>query len=261
LPALIVFSHARWNCDHQRPQQLLSRLARHFPVVFIEEPVPNARYDLFECLVPAPHVEVIRPHSTHSAAGFHDDHLPALQTQLAAFLRERGIDDYFVWFSNPMAVPLVHDLLPRAIIYDCMDALSALNAASSQFIQRENALYHMADLVLTDGATLYEEKRQRHINVHCFPSSAEAALPESNQQETAALGTHWDATADTVHALIKALPDYGRDPEKAADPAIPGKLVQQSGVHETQIFGEIDQPVYLRAPLGTPSAGSTASPV
>ena len=252
MPALIVFLHARWNFDYQRPQQLLSRLARNFPVIFIEEPVPNARYDLFECLAPAPHVEVIRPHSIHSAAGFHDDHLPALQTHLAAFLRERGIDDYFVWLSNPMAVPLVHDLLPRAIIYYCMDALLALNTASSQFIQRENAIYHMADLVLTDSASLYEEKRQRHINVHCFPSSVDKVLLEPDLKKTAAVGTSWDATADAIYALIKALPDYGRDFDKSA---------QQPEINGTQIFEEMDEPVYSTAALGTPSAGSTVSPV
>ena len=214
--------------------------------------MPSARYDSFECLAPAPYVEVIRPHSIHSAAGLHDDHLPALQAQLAAFLHERGIDDYFVWLSNPMAVPLVHNLLPRAIIYDCMDALLALNAASSQFIQRENALYHMADLVLTDSASLHEEKRQRHINVHYFPSSVDAAPPESSQQKTTAVGTSGDATADAIYVLIKALPDYGRNFDKPA---------QQPEATKTQLFEEMDEPVYSTAALDTPSAGSTASPV
>jgi len=39
MPHLIVLSHLRWNFVYQRPQHLVSRLARHFPVLFLEEPV------------------------------------------------------------------------------------------------------------------------------------------------------------------------------------------------------------------------------
>src|SRR5215204_4858421 len=36
---LIVHSHLRWDFVWQRPQQLLSRLARRRPVLFVEEPM------------------------------------------------------------------------------------------------------------------------------------------------------------------------------------------------------------------------------
>ena len=36
MPHLIVFSHLRWNFVFQRPQHLLSRLARHYAVIFVE---------------------------------------------------------------------------------------------------------------------------------------------------------------------------------------------------------------------------------
>ena len=39
MPHLVVFSHLRWNFVFQRPQHLLSRLVRHYHVVFVEEPV------------------------------------------------------------------------------------------------------------------------------------------------------------------------------------------------------------------------------
>ena len=174
MPTIIVFSHLRWNFVYQRPQHLLSRLARHYQIVFMEEPVPNGD-DFLEHLRPAPNVEVLRPHVTSTLPGFHDDHLPVLQNQLAEFIRERRIDDYLIWFYTPMALPLVNGLKPRAVIYDCMDELSCFMNAPRQLIQRENALYHMADLVLTGGPSLYRAKRQRHANVHCFSSSVDAA--------------------------------------------------------------------------------------
>src|SRR5690606_7682799 len=39
MPHLIVFSHLRWDFVYQRPQRLLSRLARDYRVLFVEEPV------------------------------------------------------------------------------------------------------------------------------------------------------------------------------------------------------------------------------
>ncbi len=173
MPTIIVFSHLRWNFVYQRPQHLLSRLAKHYQIVFIEEPVPNGD-DFLEHLRPAPNVEVLRPHVASTTPGFHDDHLPVLQSQLAEFIRERGIDDYLVWFYTPMALPLANGLKPRAVIYDCMDELSGFMHAPRQLIQRENALYQLADLVLTGGPSLYRSKRERHGNVHCFSSSVDA---------------------------------------------------------------------------------------
>ena len=173
MPTIIVFSHLRWNFVYQRPQHLLTRLAKHYQIVFMEEPVPNGA-DFLEHLTPAPNVEVLRPHVTSSIAGFHDDHLPVLQSQLADFLRTRGIDDYLIWFYTPMALPLAGELQPRAVVYDCMDELSAFMHAPRQLIQRENALYQMADLVLTGGPSLFRSKRERHDNVHCFSSSVDA---------------------------------------------------------------------------------------
>src|SRR6185437_1715727 len=36
---IVVFSHVRWNCVCRRPQQILTRLARSWRVLFIEEPL------------------------------------------------------------------------------------------------------------------------------------------------------------------------------------------------------------------------------
>lgn len=174
LSHLIVFSHLRWDFVYQRPQHLLSRLAARFPVVFVEEPIPNAPRAFLERLHPCAGVEVLRPHLTGSTWGFHDDHIPKLQDMLADYLQEQGIDDYLLWFYTPMAVPLAATLSPKVVVYDCMDELAAFKNAPRQLLQRESALYKMADLVFTGGMSLYESKRERHPQVHCFPSSVDA---------------------------------------------------------------------------------------
>jgi UDP-galactopyranose mutase len=174
-PTLIVFSHLRWDFVYQRPQQLLSRLAQDFQVVFVEEPVPGAAHAVLEKLSPCEGVTVLRPHLVGSAAGFHDDHIPQLQILLADHHQETGTGDYWLWFYTPMAMPLTAGLDPVGVVYDCMDELSAFRHAPRQLLQRESALFHMADLVFTGGQSLYESKRERHPETHCFPSSVDAA--------------------------------------------------------------------------------------
>ncbi|MEO5843419.1 MAG: glycosyltransferase [Caldimonas sp.] len=175
MPHLIVFSHLRWAFVFQRPQHLLSRLARHFHVVFVEEPMHTSGPAYLERTTPCKGVEVLRAHTPVDAGGFHDDQLSALQPMIGGYLADNLIDDYLVWFYTPMALPLLGDLSPRAIVYDCMDELSAFKHAPRQMRQRETALLKCADLVVTGGPRLYEAKRGANPNVLCLPSAVDAA--------------------------------------------------------------------------------------
>ncbi len=175
---LIVFSHLRWAFVYQRPQHLLSRLGPHHPVLFIEEPVyldPADGPPRIDRIPKGPGVEVLVPRTPIAAGGFHDDQLPVLKPLLAEYLRRHAIDDYLVWFYTPMALPLLSELRPRAVVYDCMDELSAFKDAPRQLRQRETALMKATDIVFTGGPALYEAKRSLHPNVHGLPSSVDAA--------------------------------------------------------------------------------------
>lgn len=172
---LVVFSHLRWDFVYQRPQQLLSRLARRMPVLFVEEPVPGAACATLEVMDPEPGVRVLRAHVTSEGAGFHDAHMAQVQVLLQAYLQQHAIARYWLWFYTPMALPLAARLHPQGIVYDCMDELAAFKFAPPELLQREDALFSQADLVFTGGFSLYEAKRARHPAVHCFPSSVDAA--------------------------------------------------------------------------------------
>ena len=63
----------------------------------------------------------------------------------------------------------------RLAVYDCMDELSLFAGAPPALLEREAELLDWADLVFTGGPSLYRAKRDRHPNVHCFPSSVDAA--------------------------------------------------------------------------------------
>ncbi len=171
MPTIVVFCHLRWDFVFQRPQQLLSRLARHYRVLFIEEPVYDDGASYLEQSTPMPNVTVCRPHTPVHAVGFHDDQIRVLQPMLATLLApgERPV----VWFYTPMALPLLQALRPSRVVYDCMDELAAFKNSPKQLLQRETALLNLADLVFAGGPSLYEAKRERHANVHCFPSSVD----------------------------------------------------------------------------------------
>jgi glycosyltransferase involved in cell wall biosynthesis len=54
-----------------------------------------------------------------------------------------------------------------------MDELAAFKNPPKQLLQREMALLSVADLVFAGGPSLYQAKRERHANAHCFPSSVD----------------------------------------------------------------------------------------
>jgi UDP-galactopyranose mutase len=171
MPTMIVFCHLRWNFVYQRPQQLMSRLAQFFRVVYVEEPIYDAGEPYLDCSSPAPNLTLCQPHTPVHAAGFHDAQIPMLQPLLAQILP--ADEDPIVWFYTPMAVPLLQELHPGLVVYDCMDELAAFKNSPKQLLQRETALLALADLVFAGGPSLYEAKRARHANAHCFPSSVD----------------------------------------------------------------------------------------
>ncbi len=173
---VVVLSHLRWNFVYQRPQHVLSRLAASRPVLFVEEPVhdPRARPHA-ELARPQPNVLVCRPHTPVSAPGFVDAHLPVLHGIIDELVRSEHIDDFVLWTYTPMPMPLVRKLGPLAIVYDCMDELSAFLGSPPELVPRERELFRVADLVFTGGPSLYRAKRDLHPAVHCFPSSVDVA--------------------------------------------------------------------------------------
>lgn len=174
-PALIAFSHLRWDFVYQRPQHLLTRLAAQRRVIFIEEPVHHEGAGRsWNRHVPHPQVLVCRPHTPLRSGGFSDEQFPALHSLIQQLVREEDLEDYLLWFYTPMALPLAQGLRPQAIVYDCMDELSAFLRAPRQLLQREAELLRCADVVFTGGPSLYRAKKDRHPHVHCFPSSVDA---------------------------------------------------------------------------------------
>ena len=166
----LVLSHLRWNFVYQRPQHLLARCAKENRVWFWEEPEysegaqPSVDVKNFE-----PNLTVIVP---QLPAGLSDSQNFALQGELIhEFLESNRVSDPVLWYYTPMARNFTRELDSSAIVYDCMDELSAFRGAPPGLRAAETELLSGADLVFTGGPSLYQLKRTHHPSVHCFPSS------------------------------------------------------------------------------------------
>jgi UDP-galactopyranose mutase len=173
IPDLICFSHLRWDFVYQRPQHLLSRCAQTRRVFVIEEPIASPDDSCWldisrrEC-----GVWVAVPYLPR---GLSEKNAIALQQQLInGLFTEAQVQAPILWYYTPMAVPFTHHLNASAVVYDCMDELSAFKGAHPELQAREAHLFELADLVFTGGYTLYKAKQNQHSNVHAFPSSIDA---------------------------------------------------------------------------------------
>ncbi|MGA0609344.1 glycosyltransferase [Caldimonas sp. KR1-144] len=171
---IVAFSHVRWRGVFARPQQLLGRLAQRFRVVYVEEPVPAPGPARLVCSSAGPGIEVITPHTPIDEPGFHDAQLPGLKPLLDSHFQSLDGSELVLWFCTAMALPLAASLRPRAVVYDCVEDLSAFKDAPRQLRQRESALMRSAQLVLAGGPRLFEARRDSHANIHCLPNGVDA---------------------------------------------------------------------------------------
>jgi UDP-galactopyranose mutase len=172
-PFLICFSHLRWDFVFQRPQHLMTRLAKSCRVVFWEEPKEVA--GLLEPLLS------LRPCSKSGVTvaspeiplGLDQHETDAALRVLLDRVQANRDGKLILWYYTPMMLSFSQHLEADCIVYDCMDELTNFKFAAPDLRAREAQLLQTADLVFTGGYSLYEAKRDRHPSVHPLPSSVE----------------------------------------------------------------------------------------
>ncbi|MDR5857676.1 glycosyltransferase family 1 protein [Caballeronia sp. LZ062] len=172
----LCLCHLRWNFVYQRPQHVLSRMAKHAEVLFFEEPrrMDEAEADAWlEVRTTNEGIRVLTPWLPSDQTQEDDER--AQRALLDAYLADTETWDLGLWYYSPMMLAFTDHLDARLIVYDCMDELSAFKDAPPQLTQREARLMRKAHVVFTGGQSLYESKRRFHHNVHAFPSSVDVA--------------------------------------------------------------------------------------
>jgi len=181
---LICLSHLRWDFVYQRPQHLLSRCSKDRRVFFFEEPVYGEGPLRLDVSQREENLYVVVPHLPEGLLS--EVSVEAIQHALIdRLISEHAIKDYVLWYYTPMALGWTHHLKPAAVVYDCMDELSAFKFAPRALREREAELLSRADVVFTGGQSLYEAKKDKHPNIHAFPSSIDRAHFAQAREEIA----------------------------------------------------------------------------
>lgn len=183
-PAVVCFSHLRWDLVFQRPQHIMTRLSDSFDVVYWEEP----RFDA-ECERPrlerlALSQGLVRAIPVLPAGLDSSKTDSALRMLLQAEVASHAGALVF-WYYTPMMLAFSAAVRSDLIVYDCMDELANFAFAPGDIAEREADLMARADMVFCGGRSLYEARRGRHPNIQCFPSGVDIAHFSRDAAQTA----------------------------------------------------------------------------
>ncbi|MES2710476.1 MAG: UDP-galactopyranose mutase [Pseudomonadota bacterium] len=249
---LICFSHLRWHSVFQRPQHIISRFARVRPTYFFEEPVGGSVAMLERSVCSATGVHLITPVLPDPAD------TSALRMLLDELLTEVG--SATAWYYTPAARRFTAHVAWKAVVFDCMDELSAFRFASPELKLLEQDLMRAADVVFTGGQSLYEARKDSHGNIHCFPSGVDLAhfmtargtLSEpSDQRHVAASKIGYFGVIDErldmdlIAGIAAARPDWNIVMVGPVAKLKPSELPQASNIHwlGSRDYGQL--PSYL----------------
>lgn len=153
----------------------MSRFAQDRRVIYWEEPeeaLPGCEPALGVRVCAETGVTVVTPSLPQGLS--EDGREAALKALLDSFLAgEQG--PFIRWYYTPMMLPFSRHIAAACTVYDCMDELANFRFAPPQLLDLERELFAFADVVFTGGYSLYEAKRDRHPNIHPFPSSVDRA--------------------------------------------------------------------------------------
>jgi glycosyltransferase involved in cell wall biosynthesis len=173
----------RWDFVWQRPQQILSRLAAHTRILFLEEPIflddlSTARLDIS---VPFANVFRAVPYISSTLRNDPDKYHAMVRSLVQDALSDGGklkglFSNPIQWFYSPATAPAMLGAFNEVgVVYDCMDELAQFRFAHPDLPRCERLLLSAADVVFTGGHKLYDAKRRYHRNVHFFGCGVDVA--------------------------------------------------------------------------------------
>ncbi len=158
---MVVFCHLRWDFVYQRPQHIISRMAKDQKILLIEEPWRREHEPDSRLTKVTENLHVLQPNVWS---------IDEIENVLAQYTGKKVATG---WFYSASFVPLLSYFEFDTIVYDCMDELALFKGAPEKLMEQERYLMANTNVVFTGGKSLYESKAQHHDNVHCFPSSVD----------------------------------------------------------------------------------------
>jgi glycosyltransferase involved in cell wall biosynthesis len=159
---LIVFSMTRWDSTFTRTSQIMSAFSRYRKVYFFEAPIFGvSKAPIYLLRETRDDVLVVEPYLPEDMSVF--DQKKALSDILIKLISDESIHDYTIWSDTPKVIPLIRDMVPKALIYDCIADYSIESP------ELEKEMFNRADVVLTSSHALYAAKHSLHTNIHNNP--------------------------------------------------------------------------------------------
>jgi glycosyltransferase involved in cell wall biosynthesis len=174
---LVVLSHLRWEWVWQRPQHIISRLARTRPTIFVEEPlwadvaapaVCTRNQDGLTRLW----LQLPRERSRGRAPEYGRAPVPLYSQAVRDRLGQQTCD---VWLYAPTALPIAESLDPRLLVYDVMDDLSSFADATPETKLLMRRALARADVAFAGGRSLHRSAAAARGDrpTFLFPSGVE----------------------------------------------------------------------------------------
>jgi glycosyltransferase involved in cell wall biosynthesis len=204
---IVCLSFGTWDDDWGTPQQLMSRLAKHNRVFFVDQPISLLSFFMGVRTKDEVWRDLkrwrrgYREVAKNVYAGSPPPNLPSrsnkivnvisgfiLRRWLARQVRQIGFKDPIYWNFQPWFPNLGRAMQPALSVYHCVDDWASVPhwwISASSVRARDAECCREADVVICTGRNLAQSRRHLNPNVHFLPNGASvelfasATLPET----------------------------------------------------------------------------------
>jgi len=173
-PTLLCLAHLGWDNVWQRPQQILSRLARYYRVIYVNEPFLTSAEG-------EPHLRSVAsvgnvsawqpffPERKEVLEQWRENYLALVKKLLLdqELVHQNGVlsaaRPLILWFYTPTPYYFLEHFPADLVVYDVMDELANFKHAAADLRQRESILLEQTDLVFAGGRTLSPAASSQNI--------------------------------------------------------------------------------------------------
>lgn len=172
---IIVLPNIPWSYRWQRPQQILTRLAKEGFNIFYISLVTSEREYISEIAGNIFEVHIKTSTEGNVLRDFHldkqntDDFIKSINNLLSKYIKEDSL--LFVLHPVWKNIALGIDKVKR--IYDLMDLYSGFPGAKDELIKAEEELITKSDAILTTASTLYEFAKTLNQNVYMVKNGSD----------------------------------------------------------------------------------------
>ena len=180
---IVCFSHLKWDPRlFQRPQQVMSRLARRHRVLYVKQLAPK---DLLE------NRSIGRVHEVESGVKLFEPVMPPsvverigggrwaseafLRLRVRRLLRSLGFRDFVLWNYHPDYAHTVGRMGEKLAVYDCMDDHKTFMDGRHGVAENEVTLLEGSRVVYAGGLKMRADRLRYQPEIHFFPCGVEIA--------------------------------------------------------------------------------------